>query len=85
MAWDDDSEISEALEAELAGLAFDFDELRDRMRRLLASVERASVVADRGTIDDIEKEAHLVDDTLRLIVPRVAGPLRLDIHHIEPW
>ncbi len=85
MAWNDDSEMSEALEAELAELAWDFNELRGRMRRLLASTERASVVADRATIGDIEQAAHLVDDMLRLIVPRVAGPLRLDIHHYEPW
>jgi hypothetical protein len=83
---DETPEIIERLE-----LQYDFNELRRRMRRVLAITERLSVLPDalmtrqttpaeiRATIGEAEKAVHLLDDQLRLVIPHVLAALRLDV------
>ena len=105
MTWEEDREAERAaaehLEAEHCALAYDLNETRRRSRRLLAITERLSVLPDalaarqttpaeiRATIAHAEKAAHLLDDQLRFLVPRVAEALHLVIGRgcddVEPW
>lgn len=80
--WDDSNE---AAEIERLDMSFDIDLVRDRMRVLLAAVEHLSVVGDMtparasAVAHDVEHAAHLVDDVLRLVVPRLSEALNLEI------
>ena len=83
-----DCDDQEAAEVERCELSFDVDTLRDRMRALLSTTERLSVVADltpaeaASVAHDVEHAADLVDDALRLLLPRMVDALRLDV---RPW
>jgi hypothetical protein len=93
---DETPEIIERLE-----LQYDFNELKRRMRRLLALVEAVSAVPDnlttrqvtpdeaRATIADAERAAHRLDDQLRFLVPRVLEALHVVVGYSPddalPW